>query len=306
MNVKKFARLMVIVIAVLTNLNSAANATEHHYTHKVVAVATDAVQYSARDLKQMGVPDAVVQEIEKQLSEKIFGIPELPVEDYPNLSVYAEGTGDVRVNGDIPVTAPLVPIPILVLVRRADCAACEYRFMAPIWASSTETGFNPPNVEWYRVEETVDTLQWQYGGGFNTPGLYDIKLATLHPELGIWMTQEFPGYEIQAADFWVDNICQDGSGVRVTLAVASLRKIQNGTAVTVNFGATGTTSGTLYVDPSTPRQGTANFTISQATYDSFVNHDVVTTVTLPDRSRERTVFFYDDLYACDDPNGGKG
>lgn len=304
-----FRAFAVFVFALL--IAAAGFADERRYVQRVTSTSTRVEQYSARDLKRMGVPDALIGQIEKQMPEKdIIGIPELPLDDYPSLSVYIEGTGDVRVNGTIPVTAPLIPIPVLVLARRADCAACDFRFMAPIWATSTETGFNPPRVDWYRVEETPDTLQWAYGGGFNDPGFYDIKLATLHPEFGLWMTQVFTVYEIEAVNFWAYG-CAGATEALINFSVRSLQEITNGSTVTLDIPGVGVKTGHARVLRQSPRAAEVVIGVSFADYyHALAGLDVEITLTLPPatlggapRVEEEEIFFDEDEL---DPCNGKG
>lgn len=289
-------RQMLAAVAVLALTAVSANAANNKQL---------ATEYEAQDqFTEEALPAPMDELLRVGVPEEVFSLAaeasgEIPPEEIPSISLFVEGTGDIRVSGEIPVPSPA---PVLVLIKKSSCVSCPFNLMMGIWPQGTAKGPEPTDKKYYRLEGVPDQLGWAYGGGFNNPGDYDVKVAVLHPKYGIWMSQVFQ-VKVLDIDFYAWS-CRSGERVRVVFNVTALRKINRNKPVFVKIDGVGGLTGPVAVQPAAPREFESEFLFSAEQYDSIIGGNRAVSVSFNGKSREKELTFWPAVYDCSTPPKG--
>lgn len=289
----KISRIL-FAAAVLFTATVSANAADKQLATRYSATTsiTEALPASIEELRRGGISEEIIFFAAESAGQ-------IPPEDIPNIGVYVEGTGDVRVSGTIPVPSPA---PVLILTKKSGCVSCPFNLRMGMWPQGIAMGPEPTGKKDYRLESVPDQLGWAYGGGFNRAGQYDVKIAVLHPRFGVWMSQVFT-VDVYDLDFYAWS-CRSGVDVKVVFNVAALRKINRSRSIFIKIDGIGGLTGPVAVQPTTPREFESEFLFSAEEYDSLIGGNRAVSVSFNGKSREKELTFWPAVNDCGTPPKG--
>ncbi len=290
MNIRRM--LSVAAILVSTVSVNAADDKQLSTRYSATTSITEALPASIEELRRGGISEEVIFFAAESAGQ-------IPPEDIPNIGVYVEGTGDVRVSGTIPVPSPA---PVLVLTKKSSCVSCPFNLRMGMWPQGTAMGPEPTGKKDYRLESVPDQLGWAYGGGFNRAGQYDVKIAVLHPRFGVWMSQVFT-VDVYDLDFYAWS-CRSGVDVKVVFNVAALRKINRSRSIFIKIDGIGGLTSSVVVEPAAPRELRAEFLMSTEEYERLLGGSRLASVSFNGNVREKELTFWPAVYDCSIPPKG--